>query len=105
MTNFLFKIKLAYQRVTRGWDETATWGMDGHFVEVVIPPLKAICQRDIFQCPENQSKIKVFKKTLELIAEYETCSHYSNFRKWDMAEEALQALAVYFAKNLYWYWD
>lgn len=111
MTNLYYKIKWAYQRVTRGWDDTATWGLDSHFIEVVVPPLKTLCQREVCRevCvwAENKTRKEVCKKTLELIEEYERESMWDLLRKHDFRkeDESLNALALYFAENISWYWD
>lgn len=102
--DFLREIRWAYQRAIRGWDETALWGLDSHFERTVIPPLKQFCQGymelDAERHRLNPERTEVCKKTLELIKNYENETYEEMFNGTKVKE-----LAVYFAKNIGYYWD
>jgi hypothetical protein len=105
------EIKLAYQRVVRGWDETALWGLDSHFEDVVIPPLKKFLEEQFDTAHQhrglhNEHRYQIYAKTLDLLLDYELAQDYMQ-DDWDFKkeDEALKALALYFAENIGWYWD
>ena len=109
MKNLFYTIKWAYQRVVRGWDDTATWGVDSHFVEVVIPPLKEMCKKsldELFICEENKKREEVLSKTIMLIENYELdCDYMAEGWSFKKEDNSLKALAMYFAENIGYYWD
>lgn len=111
MRNLYYTIKWAYQRTVRGWDDTATWGLDCHFIEVIIPPLEDLCRRslqEMYVSKENETRRQVYETTLDLIEDYKRLSDWDNVTdRWDSRkeDEALKTLAGYFAENIGWYWD
>ena len=110
MKNLYYTTKYAYQRVTRGWDDTATWGLGGHFVDVIVPPLEKLCRsqlQEMYVCKENETRRIVYETTLDLIEEHHRESMWDLEREHDMRkeDEALKALALYFAENTGYYWD
>ena len=105
----LNRIKWAYQRVVRGWDDTAKWNLDSHFVEVVIPPLKEMCEKSLaglFVCEANAKREEVLSKTIMLIENYELdCDYMADDWSFEKEDNSLKALATYFAQNITMYWD
>ena len=105
----LNKIKWAYQRMVRGWDDTAMWNLDSHFVEVVIPPLKEMCKKsldELFVCEHNKRREDVLSKTIMLIEAYELDTDYmADDWSFEKEDNSLKALAMYFAENITMYWD
>ena len=105
------KIKWAWQRVVRGWDDTAMWQLDSHFIDVVIPPLKQFLHNKFLDdgCgipDENKERYEIYFKTFELIKAYERAEDWTQ-DDWSFQKEdtALKALVMYFAENIGWYWD
>ena len=98
------RIKWAYQRARYGWDDTALWGLDSHFQETVVPPLKKFCERYIALDGErhrlNPERTEVCRHTLELINKLETEDYEEMFNGTNISE-----LAIYFANNIGYYWD
>lgn len=100
------RIKWAYQRVVRGWDDTALWALDDHFTEVIIPPLKKFCLQEIQSDGIEQMekldpiRISVYQKTLEYIYLYEN----QTFEE-EIEGKPLRRLASYFANHIGYYWD
>lgn len=109
MRNLYYKIKWAHQRVVRGWDDTALWNVDSHFVEVVIPPLKILCKNsldELFDCEQNKKREEVLAMTIMLIENYELAQDYmADDWSFEREDEALTALATFFGKNIRYYWD
>lgn len=98
------KIKWAWQRMVRGWDDTALWGLDSHFAHVVIPPLKEFCEEYLQLEKErhelNPERTDVCKTTLELIKKWEEQDYDEMWKG-----ERVKNLASYFAENIGYYWD
>lgn len=108
MKNLYYTIKWAHQRMARGWDDTATWGLDGHFLDVVVPPLEKLCReqlQEMYVCKENETRRNVYETTLDLIEEYERLSNSWEKEEWRKEDDALKSLARYFAENIGYYWD
>ena len=104
MRHLYNRIRWAIQRAVRGWDDTALWGLDCHFEETVIPPLKVFCQEWLEQDGEirrlNPERTKVFRETLSLIRKYEKQSYEDMFNG-----TQVKSLAKYFAEHINYYWD
>lgn len=66
----MFKhIKWAYQRATRGYDDTFMWGLDSSF-EVFIEPIEQFCKEELADTEImtlNPKKKKIFELTLRYI--------------------------------------
>ena len=104
MRHLYNRIRWAIQRVKRGWDDTALWGLDCHFEETVIPPLKMFCEQWLEQENEihrlNPERTRVYKETLSLIKKYEDQSYE------DMLNGTnVKGIAKYFSENIGYYWD
>lgn len=96
------EIKWACQRVIRGWDDTALWELDSHFVRVIIPPLRQFCEEELGVMNQelNPDRAKVFRKTLQLIQAWEK-QDYDQL--W--SGEPIKKLATYFGENINYYWN
>ena len=44
-------IKLLYQRLTRGWDDSATWSLDTHLAKIIAPRLKRYKELNTYAWP------------------------------------------------------
>lgn len=111
MRYFLLQIKWAYQRVVQGYDDRVYWQFDSYFIQI-IPALKKFCVNQLQDTQHmnlNGRRCEVYRKTLELIQEWET----PDVRKegeftiydWTAEDKKLAKLAEYFGKNINIYWD
>lgn len=101
--NYLRKIKWAYQRVVRGYDDRIFWGFDEYF-EQAIPPLKEFCKNylTLSYCDLNPERKKVFETTLRMIESFENCDYYTDI----IIYEGLKSqLFEYVGRHISWYWD
>ncbi|MFA6315541.1 MAG: hypothetical protein WC648_04205 [Candidatus Paceibacterota bacterium] len=101
--SFLNEIKYAYQRVVRGYDERIGWSFDSYF-DQFIPPLKKFCQKQLskeYIKEYNKDKVRIFKKTLDLIAKYET----RNDLDWYKHPNIYSRLWKYVGEHISYYWD
>jgi hypothetical protein len=44
-------VKFLYQRLTRGWDDSVTWNLDGHLAELILPRLKRFKELNVHCWP------------------------------------------------------
>jgi Golgi nucleoside diphosphatase len=92
------KLKFAYQRVVRGYDDTIKWGFSTYFRQF-IKPLKEFCEDELTHISlENDESIEVFKETLRLIKQYEERQDTYN-------PETEEALWRYVGDKLMFYWN
>jgi hypothetical protein len=109
MRHIYLKLKWGYQRLVRGWDDTAMWGLDEQFITTVVEPLEKLCidyLADKEHALLNEERAKIYSKTLDLIdAHRETTRCFLD--DWSGAKEqaALTKLIKYFGQNIGWYWD
>lgn len=97
------KIKWAYQRVVRGYDDRIFWGFDGFFQETIMPPLKQFCQEQLEQhelMSLNPKRKSIYRRTLALIDALENEEPMDFYQK-----DNIGKLAGYFGKNIGYYWD
>ena len=101
MNNMFRKIKWAYQRVVRGYDERIEWGFDGYF-EKFIEPLYVFCSNYLKteESKLNPERSKIFKKTIKLIKEFNKIKKEEVF-----FQESSSDLWKYFGENIGWYWN
>ena len=101
MKDWLRQIKYAYQRVVRGYDERIYWEFDSYFCQF-IPPLKKFCQMELDpeDAVNNPKRQEVYKKTLELIENWEKQTYEDMFNG-----VRIQELFEYFGKHINWYWN
>ena len=99
MKDLYYRLKWAFQRAYRGYDDEAIWDFDDYLVKG-IPALKKLCSKDVYDDKEghNKKRIAIFTYTLELIHDYETS-------EWYQQDEALHRLYAYVSEHLLWYWD
>lgn len=103
MVYFLRKIKLAYQRVTRGYDDTIYWGFDGYFSQF-IPAIELFCKNylsDKEHCKLNPYRTKIYKKMLALIEDWKKHDYDDQFEH----PNSESRLWEYFGKNIGAFWD
>ena len=102
----LRRIKWAYQRVRYGYDDTIKWGFDSNMI-MILKPLRDFCSDylELEQSKLNKERSRVFRHTIKLIDEYNNvCENWQDYGFME-EEEYLKKVAVYYAKNLGWYWD
>ena len=88
MRLFLRRVKWAWQRVTRGYDDTCMWSFD-ESLKIFIPPLKELCESD--QLDEYAT---IYSTTLKLITKWEkTQTDYDYHKLWE-----------YVGAHIAWYW-
>ncbi|MBI4029090.1 MAG: hypothetical protein HY376_01875 [Candidatus Blackburnbacteria bacterium] len=97
------EIKWAYQRVVRGYDDRVMWGL-GYYFEQVTPAIEKFCRENVADeeyIKINADRYVIFKKTLELLKEYqnmnlEDCYKHPNqeSRFWS-----------YIGENVGYFWD
>jgi len=98
----LNEIKWAWQRAVRGYDDRVNWGFNSYFLQV-MPALKEFCTNYVNSenAHLNPERTKVFKKTIELIDEYE-----NDVESWSITESLSSVkLLTYVGKHSGWYWD
>ena len=103
MKNILNKIKYAYQRVIRGWDERIFWEFDSYFSQF-IPPLKKFCENELKDTEimnYNPLRKDVFIETLRLIKNFNEMEHKTIYDEINPINE----LWSYFGKNIGYYWN
>lgn len=97
------KIKFAYQRVVRGYDDSIEWGFDDYFQSVFVPALKNFCEKELADKEKmklNPHRKDVFESTLYLIKDLENEEYVDMF-----SGEGIKRLAKYFANNINIYWN
>jgi len=96
------KIKWAYQRVVRGYDDTIKWEFDSYFSRF-IRPLEEFCKSELKydNIQYNKKRARVFTTTLKLIKDYRKMK-FEDFYKKDNAQSRLWE---YFGKHIDYYWN
>lgn len=94
------KIKWAWQRIVRGYDDRVNWGFDSYFMQV-MPELRLFCEQNLVDkklCKLNPKRAIVYRKTIKLIDEWKDDSSLTMDGKF-------QKLLAYVGKNVGYYWD
>jgi len=105
MRNIIRRIKNAYQRLTRGYDDTVFWGMDDWARKTILPAVKEFCIDYFLNTPLevkalNLKRGEIFGDMLILIKILDNESFE------DMYEgKNLSAAMEYFGKNISYFWD
>lgn len=96
------EIKWAYQRVVRGYDDRIFWGFDD-YLEQIIPAIKLFCEEELKtkEIKLNKKREQIFKKTLELIGDYESMS----IQEYYSGNGADAKLWKYFGDNIGYFWN
>jgi len=93
----LQKIKWAYQRVMRNYDDRVFWGFDSEFL-TYLKPIRQFCNQelkeDYMQMEENKNRKEIFLKTLDLLGNLELDKKNSTPKFWE-----------HFGKNIEFFWD
>ncbi len=97
------KIKWAWQRVLRGYDDRLFWGLDGYLADNIIPGVKRFCEKEL----ENKEvmELNLNRKGVFL----ETLAKIEHFKKTDWEDQfsednSLKTLVKYIAENINIYW-
>ena len=99
MKHLLNRIKWAWQRAIRGYDDTIYWSFDDYFSQF-IKPLQKFCKDELVDTIDER-RIKIFTETLKLIDNYREMTYMDNFEE----NDAEQRLWEYVGKNLAIYWN
>lgn len=96
------KIKWAYQRVVRGYDDRIFWDFE-EYLDYIVPALKLFCEEELEteHIKLNKEREQTFKKMLKLINDYynmDTKGYYSN-------NNASDKLWKYFGENIGYFWN
>lgn len=105
-------IKLLYQRLTRGWDDSVTWNLDSHLAEVILPRLKRFKELNTHAYPgrfpgsDRPDAVETFEEWHQvldkMIFAFEWhCDEERKYGKFDEAEyervkEGLQLFAIFY---------
>ena len=93
----LQKIKWAYQRVMRNYDDRVFWGFDSEFL-TYLKPIRQFCNQelkeDYMQMEENKNRKEILLKTLDLLGSLELDKKNSTPKFWE-----------HFGKNIEFFWD
>lgn len=101
MMYFLRRIKWAYQRLTRGFDDRIKWSFQ-EYLEDIIQPLKEFCEEELKELnPENSKRTEIYTETLRLIADIDKMTTHDYYKE----VNAYSAFWEYFGKNIAWYWN
>lgn len=96
MLNLLTKLKFAWQRATRGYDDTFMWEMDAYLEHYFLPAIKEFCKRET----EDERFKKVYDEMLKKIKEFEEMD-IEDYYKIDNARDKMWE---YFGKNIGYFW-
>lgn len=102
MRDILLKIKWAYQRVVRGYDDSFKWGMDSYLTGTFIEPIAEFCEEMLsrdYIVKHNKGRVEIYKNTLKLIKKLED----NNFDDFD--GKLTSEFWSYFGKNICNFWD
>jgi len=90
-------IMFAFQRAFRGYDDRVKWGFGlEYYLEIIFPSLKEFCEYEIeTDGGRNPIRVKVFKKTIELINDHK--DNYSLDNEYKVFE--------YIGKHIGHYWN
>lgn len=103
MMYLLRKIKWAYQRVTRGYDDTIYWGFNGYFCQF-IPAIELFCKNylsDKEHSKLNPGRVKIYKHMISLIESFRKHNYNDQF-EYPNSESRMWE---YFGKNIGAFWD
>jgi hypothetical protein len=95
-------VKLLYQRVTRGWDDSVTWSLDIHLAGLILPRLKRFRELNVHGYPNGFTPESWHATLDKMIFAFEyTIDEDRMFGKFDEAEyerakEGLRLFGEYF---------
>ena len=97
-------LKYAYQRLTRGYDETIYWGFD-EYLEMILPPLRSFCLKrlDDGGVILSYKRREIYRPTVLLIDKFNET--YDDFNSLTEIYEAEDEMCSYIGIHLGWYWD
>lgn len=98
----LRRIQHAWQRVVRGYDDTAvSWGLSNHLNQLV-PAIKEFCETQLLKDQRlNPKRNEVYRETLARISAWEDMPYEELFKHLN-AESALWS---YIGYNCSYFWD
>lgn len=97
------KLKYAWQRAVRGYDDTIFWQFDAYFGQF-IPAIKKFAQDkvcDLKFCEYNPDKALIFKTTLDKIKEMEDMDFKDQFQP----NNKLTQFWAYFGEHIAYFWS
>jgi hypothetical protein len=97
------KIKWAWQRAVRGYDDRIFWGFDGYF-EQFIPPLEKFCVdylRNKERAELNEKRAEICRETIRRIRFYQAQWAQNT----PVIDKASKELWQYVGAHMAWYWD
>lgn len=116
----LYKIKYGFQRMFKGYSDDIKWDFEDYFYKF-LKPLKEFCEEQIEkEYKSNNKRIEIFKKTLELIIDYNDLLKKLNKEEMELinspdiynlnnlyikVEEKTKEFWTYFGKHINYYWD
>lgn len=101
-------VKWAYQRVVRGWDDRAIWGLDSHLARTLGHQLLALA-RDTHSYPSSDWTFEQWQAELaqvgaELLS-YAEVDYLVDDQAWEADHQAAQDALRWVADNLANLWD
>lgn len=100
MKDIINKIKWAWQRAIRGYDDTFMWEMDTYFNYYFTPAIKKFCQTQLAESRDERF-LKVFQTMLEKIEAWEKMDILDTYKHPNAGSE----MWSYFGKNIGYFWN
>lgn len=104
-------IRFFYQRLTRGWDDSACWSLDDHLAPIILPRLKRFKELNVHAWPGPENGVDTFEEWQEILDKmifaFEwDCDEDRKYGRWDNEEyERVKEGHMLFGKFFQCLWD